>query len=212
MKITKFGHSCILIEEKDVRILTDPGNYSTAQNNVKNIDVILITHQHQDHCDVNSIKTILKNNPYAKIITNKTVSAILKKNGIESIIVEEGQTFLEKDIIIEGFGKEHAVIYSSIPAVQNIGYLIADRLFFPGDALINPERKIEILALPIYAPWMRISEAIDYAIQLQPKTCFPIHDGILKNPAFSYPILLNTLNEKGIKFVIPENEKEYNLV
>ena len=49
MKITKFGHSCLLVEENGVRILFDPGSYSTAQNDVKNIDVVLITHEHSDH-------------------------------------------------------------------------------------------------------------------------------------------------------------------
>lgn len=49
MKITKFGHCCLLIEENGVRILTDPGTYSTQQSEVKNIDFVLITHEHADH-------------------------------------------------------------------------------------------------------------------------------------------------------------------
>lgn len=211
MKITKLGHSCILIEEKGVRILTDPGNYSTAQNNAENIDIILITHEHQDHCDVSSIKTVLKNNPSAKIITNKSTSSILKKEGVESIVVEKNQSCMEKGITMEGFGKDHAIIYKSFPVVQNIGYLIANRIFFPGDALINPGKQIEILALPTYAPWMRISEAIDYAIELKPKICFSIHDGILKNSNFASSLFLKTLNEKGINFLDFELKKEYNL-
>lgn len=43
MKITKFGHCCLLIEEHLLRILTDPGNYNTTPD-VENIDIILITH------------------------------------------------------------------------------------------------------------------------------------------------------------------------
>ncbi len=211
MKITKLGHSCILIEEKGVKILTDPGNYSMAQNNIKNIDIILITHQHQDHCDISSIKTILSNNPQGKIITNKSVSIILKKNEIESIVVENEQFFQEKEVPIEGFGKNHAIIYTSIPVIQNIGYLINNKMFFPGDALIKPKKSIEILALPVYAPWMRISEAIDYAIELKPKVCIPIHDGILKNQNFAYPIIIQALNEKKIKFIICEIKEKYNI-
>lgn len=56
MKVTKFGHCCLLIEEEGLRILTDPGSYSTRQNDVQNIDVILITHEHPDHLHIESLK------------------------------------------------------------------------------------------------------------------------------------------------------------
>ena len=83
MKITKFGHCCLLIEENNLRILTDPGNYSTAQNDIKNIDIVLITHEHPDHFHVESLKKLLENNPQAKIITNNGVGALLKELNIE---------------------------------------------------------------------------------------------------------------------------------
>ena len=38
MKITKFGHCCMLVEEKGLRILVDPGNFSTAQNELMDIE------------------------------------------------------------------------------------------------------------------------------------------------------------------------------
>ena len=53
----------MLIEEKEVRVLTDPGTYTTAQNEIKNIDVILITHEHADHLHIESVKKIRENNP-----------------------------------------------------------------------------------------------------------------------------------------------------
>lgn len=82
MKITKFGHCCLLIEENGVRILTDPGTYSTQQSEVKNIDFVLITHEHSDHFHIDSLKALLKNNPQAKVITNKSVGVFFGKNSI----------------------------------------------------------------------------------------------------------------------------------
>ena len=79
MFITKFGHCCLLIEEKGVRILTDPGSYTTAQDALKDIDVVLITHEHQDHFHVPSVKKILENNPEVVIITNTSVCNLLAK-------------------------------------------------------------------------------------------------------------------------------------
>jgi L-ascorbate metabolism protein UlaG (beta-lactamase superfamily) len=63
MKITKIGHCCLLIEEKGLRILTDPGAWSEAQNELKNIQLILITHEHQDHFYLDSLKQVLKKQP-----------------------------------------------------------------------------------------------------------------------------------------------------
>lgn len=209
MKITKFGHCCFLIEEQGLRILTDPGMYSTEQNDVKDIDVILITHDHNDHLHIDSLKTILKNNLRAKVITNKSVGVLLEKEGITFTIIEDGQNLFEKNILIEGFGEKHAVMYSSITQIQNTGYFIAGKLFYPGDAFTDPKREIEILALPVAGPWMKLSEAIDYALKLKPKFCFPVHEGILKSPGSTHRIPPQILEPEGIKFIILEIEKEY---
>ena len=91
VKITKFGHCCLLIEERGLRILTDPGSYSTAQNNVNNIHVILITHEHVDHIHIPSLKNCIKNNPKVKIFTNKGVAKILDKEAIKYELIEDGQ-------------------------------------------------------------------------------------------------------------------------
>ncbi|HEY4526835.1 MAG TPA: MBL fold metallo-hydrolase [Candidatus Paceibacterota bacterium] len=62
----------------------------------------------------------------------------------------------------------------------NSGFLIAKRLFYPGDSFFVPPVPVEILALPVSAPWMRIEEAIEYAKDIKPKIVFPVHDGMLK--------------------------------
>jgi len=64
MKVKKFGHCCLLIEEDGVRTLTDPGGYTDLDVVVRqsrNIDVILITHEHADHIHVPSLKRLLEN-------------------------------------------------------------------------------------------------------------------------------------------------------
>jgi len=209
MKITKFGHCCLLIEENGVRILTDPGTYSTQQSEVKNIDFILITHEHADHFHVDSLKALLKNNPRAKVITNKSVGALLEENSIAFSLVEDGQNFDADGVLIEGFGKDHALMHTSIPPIQNTGYFIADKLFYPGDAFTNPGKQVEVLALPVAGPWMRLLEAIDYAVEVKPKICFPVHEGILKQPGSTHAIPPKVLESEGIKFMVMEIDKEY---
>lgn len=211
MKITKFGHCCLLIEENKVKILTDPGTYSTSQDNVKNIDLVLITHEHQDHLHIDSLKKILENNPNAKIITNKGVGALLEKENIVYEIVEDGQKITFKDLLIEAFGREHSIIYSTLPIMANTGYFIANKLFYPGDAFTNPGKPVDILALPVAGPWMKLSDAIDYAKKIKPNRCFPVHEGILKMPGATHKIPPTALESAGIKFIVLDIEKEIEL-
>lgn len=209
MKITKLGHCCLLIEEKGVRILTDPGGWTTTQNEVKNIDVVLITHEHSDHLHIESLKTVLTNNPGAKVFTNRGVGKILEENGLPFELLEDGRSLTEKEVLIEAFGEEHAYIYKTVPNVINTGYFIANKLFYPGDAFTNPKKPVEILALPVAGPWMKISEALDYATELKPKSAFPVHDGMLKITGPFHRLPEITLKPLGVNFFVPEEGREY---
>jgi L-ascorbate metabolism protein UlaG (beta-lactamase superfamily) len=201
MKITKLGHCCLVIEEKGVRIMTDPGAYSTLQNEQKNIDYIFITHEHQDHFHLESLKIVLKNNPQAKIVTNSGVGKLLDAENIPYEILEHAGTKDCLGVSVEGCGDKHAIVYKDFGAVQNTGYLFAKRFFYPGDAFYNPEKPVEILALPVAGPWMKISEAIDYAKLLKPKICFPVHDGMLKYTGLTRGVSGRYLKFAGIEFV-----------
>ena len=207
MDITKFGHCCLLIETKGLRILTDPGSYSTLQNErADNIDVILITHEHGDHYHVESLKTVLAKSPHARVITNRGVGVFLDKEKILFEILEHG-SFAEirgvkGGVKIEAFGEKHALIYPGWKEVINTGYFIADRLFYPGDAFYNPGKPVDILALPVSGLWMKISEAIDYAKEIKPRAAFPVHDGMLKFGGANHMVPEKILKEAGIEFVV----------
>ncbi|MBU1976584.1 MAG: MBL fold metallo-hydrolase, partial [Nanoarchaeota archaeon] len=77
MKITRFAQSCILIETEGKRILLDPGNLqykeSYLSNEWNNIDILLITHKHGDHCHLDAVKEIVKN-PRTKFYTTQEVA------------------------------------------------------------------------------------------------------------------------------------------
>ncbi len=208
MKITKYGHCCMLIEEQGLRILTDPGIFTTKQNEVNNVDALLITHEHPDHYHIESVKEILKNNPEIKIVTTEFVGALLEKEGIKHEILKHGESVTVKDILIEGFGELHAQMHSSIPQSTNIGFFIADKFFHPGDALTNPGKHVEILCLPVAGPWLKLSEAVDYAIQLNPKIVIPVHEAVYVMPELGYRIPRIVLEKNNIKFVVLGADKE----
>ena len=70
-------------------------------------------------------------------------------------------------------------IHKSMPAIANLGVLINHTLYYPGDALTLPNLPIKTLALPVAAPWVKISEVIDFLIAAKPNFAFPTHDAIL---------------------------------
>lgn len=200
MKITKLGHCCLLIEDNGKTIMTDPGQWSTAQNEVKGVDIVLITHEHPDHFHMESLKKVLANNPQAIVITNSRVSELLVESNITATLLEDSQTTTAEGFEITGFGTKHAIVYSSIPPVMNTGFLIQNCFFYPGDAFTNPSVPVEILAMPIAGPWMKLSEAIDWAKAIKPQVCIPVHDGMLQPREWIYRLPSTVLPDLGIRF------------
>lgn len=209
MRITKYAHSCLLIEIDGARILTDLGSWNPEVPEVSSLTAILITHEHADHFDIEKLKTLVSKNPEAKFITHAAVGAKLQEAGIEYTSIESGERIEVNGVSIESCGTDHAIIYGTTSPCRNTGYLIADKFYIPGDALHDtPSKQIEILALPTGGPWMKVSEAIDYAKQLKPKVVIPIHDAMYTEAVRETAIprwIGAPIEEVGIKFVNMRN-------
>lgn len=212
MKVKKIGHCCFVAEPKEgVKIMTDPGDFSKGQEFEKNISAILITHEHGDHLHVESLRKILANNPDAIVITNTAVGKILDGEKITYVKVEDAQTYVLSGVNITGFGDLHAEIYENIGRVQNTGYMIGD-LCYPGDSFNMPKGKVDILALPVAGPWMRMKDALLYAQALRPRTSFPVHDAFIHEWAsFIYKWPTTVLGPLGIDFKRLELGQEIDL-
>jgi L-ascorbate metabolism protein UlaG (beta-lactamase superfamily) len=179
MKITKLGHCCLIVDIRGVRFLTDPGNYTTAQDEVKNIQYVVITHEHTDHLHVDSLKKVLCNNPEAKVISNSAVGKILDKEGISYTKVADGETYDADGVEIAGHGFKHAPIFRDYEQVENTGYLFDSKFFYPGDVFYKPDVPVDILAFPVGAPWSTIGASVDYILSVKPRIAFGVHDGNL---------------------------------
>jgi L-ascorbate metabolism protein UlaG (beta-lactamase superfamily) len=203
MKITKFGQCCLLVEVAGKRVLTDPGRFTVEQNAVRDIDLVLITHEHADHLHIDSLKEVLAHNPEAVVITNSGVAKLLDEAGIAYAVVEGRAAASPAGIALEAYDGPHAEIYEQFGQVQNTGYFIADTLFYPGDAYTNPGRPVPVLALPVAGPWCKSADVIRYALEVRPGKAFPVHDWVLNDDgiAVTYGVLEANLSAYNINFI-----------
>ncbi|MGH3638351.1 MAG: MBL fold metallo-hydrolase [Mycobacterium sp.] len=191
MQLTHFGHSCLLASFRDgpggaeTTVLFDPGNFSHGFEGVTGLSAILITHQHPDHADVERLPALLDANPQAALYADPMTAAQL---GGAWQAVHVGDAVTVGHLNVRGVGGTHAVIHPEIPVIDNISYLVGDeghpaRLMHPGDALFNPGEPVDVLATPAAAPWMKLSEAVDYLRAVAPDRAIPIHQAVVAKEA-----------------------------
>lgn len=177
MRIEKIGHSCLVVETGDARLLIDPGNIAGDFARVRGLTGILLTHQHADHYDADRFDALVETNPEAVIVADEGTARQLADKGLTVTTVRNGDTVSVSGVSIGVHGQQHEVIHPDIPVVPNVGYAIAG-LFHPGDAFTLPPAGTTVLAAPLVAPWSKIAETVDYLRRAAVATVVPVHDAI----------------------------------
>lgn len=185
MRLTKYAHSCVLIEDDGARVLIDPGNLTRGFDELTGLTGILVTHQHPDHVDVDRLGPLLERNPDAAIYADEGTADILADHGINASAARQGDRF-DVGMEITVHGVDHAVIHPEIPLVPNVGYLVGGRFFHPGDSFTVPDLPVDVLGLPTAAPWLKLSEAVEFLRAVSPRVAIPIHEALLARPAVFY--------------------------
>jgi L-ascorbate metabolism protein UlaG (beta-lactamase superfamily) len=186
MKLTKYTHSCVRLE-KDGRVLViDPGTFSETKEALDGAHAVLITHEHGDHVDVPAVVNALRSLGGLEVFAPAGVAAHLREEAQEAAgrihTVEPGSAFDAAGFNVQSFGGQHALIHPQVPIVANIGYLVEENVYHPGDSFIVPDGlSVETLLVPLHAPWNKVSEVVDFVIAVRAPKAFQIHDGLLND-------------------------------
>lgn len=178
MRITKFGHACVRIEYDGRSVVVDPGIFTDLEA-VDGADSILITHEHPDHYDLVRLRAT-----DAAIFTIDAVARRIAQEApdvADRVVVVSPDANFDAGLPVRAVGELHAVIHPELPRCFNTGYLIEageKTVYHPGDALTPVDGHVDLLLVPVSAPWLKASEAIEFAREVKAPRNLAIHDRV----------------------------------
>lgn len=179
MKVTKYAHACVVLEEQGNKVIIDPGNFTPDFGSVEQVAAVVITHVHPDHFDPEHVQMIIAANPGVVVFTTDEVAKAW--GDPHATVVHAYEDHTAGAFSFRFFGELHAEIHHTVPRPENIGVLVNGSFYFPGDSFVLADRDVAVLAMPAAAPWLKIGEAMDFLEATKPQRCFPIHDALLSD-------------------------------
>jgi L-ascorbate metabolism protein UlaG (beta-lactamase superfamily) len=177
MKLTKYEHSCVVFEKEGASFVIDPGSFSpNVPQIVSGTEAILFTHEHFDHVNEAAIKAALTERPDLRVYGPAAMAGMFGDYAGQFTAVQAGDELKVAGFGVTVHGTIHAAIHADIPPVANVGYLVDENVYHPGDAYFVPEESVGTLLLPTSGPWMKIGEAADYVRAVRPDQVIQIHE------------------------------------
>ncbi|MFC1511716.1 MBL fold metallo-hydrolase [Candidatus Latescibacterota bacterium] len=187
LDITFIGHASVMFQFGGKVIHIDPvsseGDYSTLPK----ADLILVTHEHGDHLDMNAIGQIRTD---GTVIVWTEACEKQAEEDLSGIVMKNGESRA-----VGGFAIEAVPAYNIVnmrgpgqpyhPKGIGNGYIITfgdTRVYIAGDTENTPEMKeitdVDIAFLPMNLPYTMTPEMVaDAARALRPRILYPYHFG-----------------------------------
>lgn len=215
MKLTKYAQSCFLVESNGKRILIDPGSFCYEGDFTpmrwSDIDLLLLTHKHSDHCDTEAVK-IISENCQPIIITNQEVHDLLNEHDVKSEVLEPDDFKKFDNVTIYGIKSVHGYLPDGSRKPDVLGFLINDKFYHPGDTIYLEDKPFaQVVAVPICGRVvMDIWDAARFCKEIGSEIVIPMH---YDNPKF--PVDINDFEKEmegaGIKVKVLNDGESIDL-
>lgn len=184
LEITFIGHGSLALTFGGKVIQVDPYSQLTDYAQLPRADIVLITHEHRDHLDLDALDKV--RGPDTVVVAN--AAAASQVSGSRAMKNGDVQT-------IEGIKIEAVPAYNLVhmrdtgqpfhPKGVGNGYILTfgdKRLYIAGDTENTPEMKalqnIDVAFLPMNLPYTMTPEMVaDAARAFQPGILYPYHFG-----------------------------------
>lgn len=218
LRITYINHATLLIQHRGLNILTDPvwsqrvSPFSFVGprrhhppglelDQLPPIDLILVSHNHYDHLDLESLRGLAERFPLARVVSGLGNAMLIRESGFKNVVELDWwqELPLDSGLKLHSVPVQHwsARIRSDTNETLWMGFVIESPdgpFLFPGDTGLGPEFRLirerfgpmRFAALPIgaYAPrWfmrdnhMNPDDAVQAHLQLESAHSLAIHFG-----------------------------------
>ena len=215
--VTWIGHATLLVQVEHVTFLTDPTWSNSASpvpgfgprrfvepglafENLPPIDFVLISHNHYDHLDLPTLRSLAKRDADTVFFVPLGNAALLQGQGIANVKeLDWGQSAIFEGVTVHclpsqhwskrSIADDHKALWSSwaVTSVEKRFYFAGDTGYFPGFQAIGQKLgPFDLVAVPIgaYEPRAMMSEshmnpeeAVRAAVDLQARRAVAMHFG-----------------------------------
>lgn len=180
MILRKYTHPTVVLEKNGASLLIDPGMFTTvAPQLIRDATAVLITHEHPDHADIDLIAAALTAQPDLTAWVPASVAALLPEHPGRIRMVAPGDAGDVAGFRVTVVGGEHEVIHPDMPESTNVGYVIDENVYHPGDSYFVPEQSVQTLLVPMSGPFAHLDRIIDFIRGVRPTRAVQIHDVLL---------------------------------
>jgi L-ascorbate metabolism protein UlaG (beta-lactamase superfamily) len=172
MRLTKYVHSCVRLDQDGCALVIDPGIWSEPHA-LFDVDAVLVTHEHFDHIDELRLAGL-------GVPVYAPEGAGISR--VSFVPVRPGDCFSVAGFDVKVHGGRHAAVVPGQATCPNVGFQVGG-LYHPGDSLDVPDEKVETLLVPMQASWLKTAEAIAFFESVAPRRAFGIHDGQINERA-----------------------------
>lgn len=182
--ITLIKHASLEIRYKGLSIQVDPvsglGKPTDYATEFPKADILLITHEHGDHCDKTAVDALRKDD--TRLVTNARCEEIL---GWGTVMANGDELDLQEDIHLEAipaynYTEGHLQFH---PKGRDNGFILTLdglRIYIAGDTEDIPEmaevKDIDVAFLPVNQPYtMTVEQCVRAAQTIAPKVLIPYH-------------------------------------